>query len=217
VDPLSPAPGTASEPRRLPTTSLRDVLWFWTKVVLVLVVLDALLFGRGWFWSIRPGPGAEVRGLWDLARRLEAPATGGPRVVALGDWAVRRSLLEGCMERRMAAHGVAGTFHNLALEGTDTTDAAILAYAGRGLDPWLVLYGASFADFKPDTRTSALQTLFADSGMGLETLWPETLDGRLGYVVKRYWTLYKFRAFVRGALRQEIQALVDAIPGKAHA
>jgi len=208
-----------SEPARPASTrGLGSVVWFWTKVALVLIVLDVLLFDVGWFWDVQAGPRAQNRGFWDLARRMATPVGDGPPILALGDSAVRRALPEGMMMRKLAARGVrGGAFRNFAIEGTDTTDAAVLAYASGDLEPWLVVYGASFADFKPNVKTSLIETLFADSGMGLETIWPRRFDDRLGYVVKHYWKLYKYRTFVRPALLEHAGEWMSSVVREAEA
>ena len=84
VDPPKPSAAVGSfSSRPVQARSPRQVVWFWTKVVLCLALLDTLLFDVGWFWRANAVGVRKleifwkrlIRGAWQdrVAATAEAP------------------------------------------------------------------------------------------------------------------------------------------------
>lgn len=197
-----------------------STLWFWAKVGLCLVALDAALFGTGWFWRLAPLPAAShVAGstAHGIFRKLATHRDGEPLALAVGSSVVRMSIPEPRLERRLRRHDVPSRFVNLGIDGGHAQDAALTAHVARERQPWLVIYGVAFRDFMTSEQRALVTRHFLDSSVDLDVLAPESVDEWLSRGVGRYWQLYRYRDLVRGVLDREGSRLGDGLVPEAHA
>ncbi len=195
------------------------MLWFWTKVVLVLALTDVLLFRVGLFWDLelkRQSP-TQLARLHDITRAIDTHEAGEPVAVAVGSSVVRMSGPDPAVNRRLARLGAETSFRNLGLDAAHVDDSALVNAAVGTMDPWLVIYGVAFRDFMPRDRPSRTESQFAGLRVPLSTMQPETLDERLARFLRAYWTLYRYRDLVRHIVDERFASRAWRFPRQAHA
>jgi hypothetical protein len=179
----------------------------WVKVGVVLVVLDVLLFRVGLFWSARPdfsGGLASVtwQNVWQIARTLETWRPRAGTALIAGSSVVFAGVSDAEVNRALGEAGVPARAVTLSAFGSTCTDSALIVAEALALRPWLVLYGAAARDFRKRAATDTPVTrIFYDSAFDLPALPRVGAEAVLDGWVKRYWQLYRYRPFVRAALR----------------
>lgn len=195
--------------------ALTAALWRWTKVGLVLTALDLVLFRGGVFWPLTAALDAPAVSSWSIvyraARTIETakPQAGtalivGSSVVALG---VVEPIANG------ATHGLPAQLIKVSMFGASATDAALLAWSARDLDPWLVIYGAAVRDFGRalEREESPAARLFYDASVTLSALPRRGADDVAAAWIKRGWKLYRYQPLARAALETSVRAWIGRL------
>lgn len=184
----------------------KAALWLWMKVGLVLAALDLVLFQGGLFWPLTASLQVPAATGWQVAyqvARVIETATPGPgTALIVGSSVVALGVVEPLANRTAAARGVPARVTKLSSFGASATDAALLAWSGRGLQPWLVIYGAALRDFGRELARDDSPTarVFYDASLTLPTLPREGAEDVVAAWVKRGWKLYRYRLFARAAV-----------------
>jgi hypothetical protein len=186
--------------------SPKAALWLWTKVGLVLVALDLVLFRGGLFWPLTAGLEVPAVTGWPVvyrvARVIETATPRPDTALIVGSSVVLLGVVEPLANATAAARGVPARLTKLSMFGASATDAALLAWSGRRLRPWLVIYGAAPRDFgrELERRDSPAARVFYDASLALPALPRESAEDVLAAWVKRGWKLYRYQFFARAAL-----------------
>jgi hypothetical protein len=204
---------------RLP---LKAALWRWTKVGLVLVALDLVLFRAGLFWPLTAGLDAPTVSGWPVvyrvARVLETAVPTPGTALIVGSSVVLLGVVEPTAN---AAARVPARLTKLALFGASATDSALLAWSARRLHPWLVIYGAAPRDFGRELERdeSPVARLYYDASVTLPALPRHDAEDIAAAWVKRGWQLYRYQPLARAAVesgaREWLAHLGFATPAQA--
>ncbi|MDG2305363.1 MAG: SGNH/GDSL hydrolase family protein [Candidatus Binatia bacterium] len=199
-----------------------QTLWFWGKIVLVLLLIDILLFRVGWFWEFKrehlAGAGlGQTEYLHGVTGRLATHNPARPLAVAIGNSVVRMTAAEGTINRALRRSKAGTKFLNLGVDSSHTDDAALMLNVAREAEPWLVIYGLAYRDFMPRTKKSLVRHSLIDSTFDVPTMKPASIDERLSRFVRSHWRLYHHREFVRAILAQEWATLTGSFPAAAWA
>lgn len=184
---------------------LKATVWLWTKVGLALAALDVALFWAGLFWSCAPELKVSALTGWPLvyqvARLVETEPVHPGTSFIVGSSAVALGVVPLVSNAMLKADGVPVELTKLSMFGASATDAALLAWSGRRLRPWLVIYGAALRDFGRELeRDSPAARVFYDASLRLPALPREGAEEVAEAYVKRYWKLYRYQFFARAAL-----------------
>src|SRR5262245_17485574 len=102
--------------------SLRDALWFWTKIVACLVGLDLLLFRSGWLLRhADKAPPCER-----VAQVIQRAPAEEPRAYVIGSSIVQRGMQHDTAEEDLRARHIDGSVRVLSVEGIRATGAALI-------------------------------------------------------------------------------------------
>lgn len=171
-----------------------------------LVAIDFILFRVGLLWRLSPGFSWDFEGenrysLFTAAREFETQQAALGRTELAGSSVVIFGADEALINARLRRAGIPPLLR-LATHGSDATDSALLVWNSVATHPWLVLYGAAFRDFPkaPPAETRVTRT-FYDSSVELPALPRKGAEAILDAHVKRYWKLYRYRAFTRDVLQ----------------
>lgn len=194
-------------------------LWIWPKVFVLLVAVDAVLFGGQLFWRTTPDfadpnetQNQNWRYVYETARAIETGASGPSTVVVIGSSILRYGLDENAVNAALQKRGVPVRVLPLLSLGSTATDSALVAWKAQAIDPWLVIYTAALRDFsKQGIVDSAVRRTFYDSSIELP-LWPrENVEDRISASLRRYWRLYRYRFFARRAVTEGVHAAVRSV------
>ncbi len=185
-------------------------LWTWLKVILCLVAIELLLFHAGLFWRVTPNFGGDVLNattwsqVYIVAREFETKAALPNGVFLVGDSIMWTGIDEALVHATLQRAHVPATVLSVSAFGTAATDAAILTWAGRRLDPWLVIYGLQSHNFmKPNTfitTDTPIKRVLYDASLDLPPFPRTDAEAILDGWVKRQWKLYRYRFFARKLL-----------------
>lgn len=193
------------------------VLWFWAKVVLVLIALDGALFGTGFIWTLTGSAGDATR---RVAQTIGRHSPGEPAAVAVGSSLVGRSLSELWVNGLLDEKGVHSRFYNLGLDGLVAQEASLVAHYARRVKPWLVLYGVNYRDLMPAPAHGpgpGIRRYFVDSTVNLDALAPTSFDDRVRRFVRTHWSLYRYRRNLRSVAGAFWDELAASTPASAEA
>jgi hypothetical protein len=181
--------------------------------VLLLVVVDQVLFGLGWFWRFPPSFPRDLENLtwtqvYEVARRVETFDSPSPSNVVVGDSAIVFGVDADVINDDLEAAGVPSRSLVLGINGATASDSSLVAWTARGARPWLVIMGLSSGDFRDRSPalTPVLRT-FYDASADLPFAREIGIAGRGDAYVRWIWKLYRYRAFARLALQGELDDL----------
>jgi hypothetical protein len=185
--------------------------------VLLLVLLDVVLFRVGLAWRVEPDFGTGSGGLlltqvFDVARTLETHPARPTNAVIVGSSVVVLGVNVAQANAQLGRQGVPVELVDFGVFGASTTDAALLAWQGRRLTPWLVVYAASARDFyKHNQLDTPLVRTFYDASAELPSLPREGLEARLDAQARRYWRLYRYGLLLRAAIDRAGHRLLSRV------
>jgi hypothetical protein len=196
---------------------LAHPLRVWTKVVAILVLLDVVLFRVGLAWKVTPDFGTGSNGLllaqvFDAARTLETHAARPTNAVIVGSSVLVLGVNAAQANVQLGRRGLPVELVDFGVFGASTTDAALLAWQGMRLTPWLVVYAASARDFyKHNQLDTPLVRTFYDSSADLPSLPRESFEAVLDAHVRRYWRLYRYGLLLRAGVDRASHRLLSQV------
>ena len=195
-------------------------LRLWLATGLCLAAVDIVLFRVGLFWWFTPDFGSDANWatwaqVYTLAREFETRAADPNTALVAGDSIVLTGVDTEIIQSKLAEQDVPADVLPVAAFGTTVTDAAILTWSSRHLDPWLVIYGLEAHNFKKPggfiTTDTPIKRVLYDSSLELPLLQRKGAEEIIDAWVRRYWKLYRYKLFAGKILTLESRRLVDAI------
>ncbi len=177
---------------------VRFPFWVWIKVLGCLVVLDVVLFRIGLFWRLTPDFWGSY--IYLIVRTLEAEPVVPNRVLIVGNSVILLGVDEAAVSGSTRRDAVPVSVTKLAEWGSSLTESALVVWQARRLRPWLVVYCTTTRDFPKVlgvARDAPLVRILYDSSVELPSLPRRGTEAVLDAYVKRYWKLYRYRAFVQ--------------------